>query len=196
MIDFQKQINSILIIAMQGKVGGMSESELTQVDILGLNDSIVKIQGVDSKDMPLLYNAADILLLPSLDEGFGFPLVEAMASGCVVIASNRGAIPEVVGDVGLLAEPYDVNKLANYVIRVLQDRDLKDRLIQSGLRRAKDFSWEQTARETFKVYEKVLFNYSGAEFIALSNFLNLFFLFKSKCVNSSLREVFYTGDLI
>jgi glycosyltransferase involved in cell wall biosynthesis len=93
--------------------------------------------------------------MPSLDEGFGLPALEAMASGTPVVASNRGSLPEVVGDAGLLVDPEDREAIAEAVCRVLSDLSLRRTLKRKGRERAACFTWEATARRTLAVYEQI-----------------------------------------
>jgi len=104
----------------------------------------------------MLYASADCLLFPSLMEGFGFPPLEAMASGLPVVCSDRPSLPEVVGDAALTAPPLDAEALARHVIAVLTDPDLADDLRTRGLAQAAPFTWDRTAAETFAIYRRVL----------------------------------------
>jgi glycosyltransferase involved in cell wall biosynthesis len=106
--------------------------------------------------MPLLYRGARLLIFPSLFEGFGLPLLEAMASDCPVVCSNATSIPEVVGDAALLFDPHDPEAIADAIHQVLTDEELRRRLIQAGRERCRQFSWERTARETLKVLEEAV----------------------------------------
>jgi glycosyltransferase involved in cell wall biosynthesis len=107
-------------------------------------------------EVALYYNAADLLCFPSYYEGFGNPPLEAMASGLPVIAGNRTSIPEVVGDAGVLLDPFDVDGFAYWMHEVLTDEDLRNRLSEAGYKRSLKFSWEKCARETLEVYREVL----------------------------------------
>ena len=111
---------------------------------------------VADEDLPALYNGADLFVFPSLYEGFGLPVLEAMACGTPVITSNTSSLPEVAGDAALLVDPHDVEAIAAAMHRVLTDPDLARKLRKKGLARASQFTWERTARETIAVYEKVL----------------------------------------
>jgi len=111
---------------------------------------------VEEEDLPALYNGADLFVFPSLYEGFGLPVLEAMACGTPVVTSNTSSLPEVAGDAALLVDPYDVEEIATAMRRILEDEALTAELRAKGLARAKEFSWERTARETIAVYEKVL----------------------------------------
>jgi glycosyltransferase involved in cell wall biosynthesis len=107
-------------------------------------------------EVALYYNAADLLCFPSYYEGFGNPPLEAMASELPVIAGNRTSIPEVVGDGGILLDPFDVDGFAYWMREVLTNEDLRDRLSEAGYKRSMNFSWEKCARETLEVYREVL----------------------------------------
>ncbi len=94
-------------------------------------------------DILSLYEQADVFVYPSLYEGFGLPVLEAMACGCPVIASNTSSLPEVVGDAGLLVDPYNVEELAQAMITVLGDDDLKREMSRKSIAQAQKFSWER-----------------------------------------------------
>ncbi|MBC7249972.1 MAG: glycosyltransferase family 4 protein, partial [Anaerolineae bacterium] len=126
------------------------------VEKLGLKDEVEFAGYVPAEELPLWYNAADLFVFPSLYEGFGLPPLEAMACGTPVVSSNAASLPEVVGEAGLLIDPYDVEGLAAAMRRVLTDRELSTQLRERGLRRARQFSWKEAARQTVAVYEQVL----------------------------------------
>ena len=107
-------------------------------------------------EVALYYNAADLLVHTAYYEGFGNPPLEAMASGLSVIAGNRTSIPEVVGDGGILLDPFDVDGFAYWMHEVLSNEDLRIKLSEKGYRRSMNFSWEKCARETLEVYREVL----------------------------------------
>jgi alpha-1,3-rhamnosyl/mannosyltransferase len=102
-----------------------------------------------------LYQGAVALVYPSRYEGFGLPLIEAMACGTPVIASNAASMPEVVGDAGVLLDPTDETAWTRAITRFLTDPDERRRLSQASLARAAAFSWDRTARATFDVYRRV-----------------------------------------
>jgi len=132
------------------------------IDKLDLQNDVVFTGYVSDEDLPALYNAADLFVYPSIYEGFGLPPLEAMACGTPVITSNTSSLPEVVGDAGIMVDPYDVNGLADAMHEVLANEGLRANMIKNGLERAKMFSWEKCARETLKVYEEV-YNQTGDE---------------------------------
>jgi glycosyltransferase involved in cell wall biosynthesis len=109
---------------------------------------------VPTEDLPALYHTASLLAYPSLFEGFGIPLVEAMSCACPVVCSNVTSLSEVAGDAALLVNPYAVEELAGAMQRVLRDRDLREDLIAKGLARARLFSWERAACQTAQVYRQ------------------------------------------
>ncbi|MBW8001086.1 MAG: glycosyltransferase family 4 protein [Planctomycetes bacterium] len=112
---------------------------------LNLTNRINQLGYVEHEDMPAMYNLANCYLYPSLYEGFGLPVLEAMQSGCPVIASNTTSIPEVAGNAALLVNPLDVNQIAEAICTVVNDPEKQNQLIKAGLEQAKKFSWEKCA---------------------------------------------------
>jgi glycosyltransferase involved in cell wall biosynthesis len=98
---------------------------------------------------------ADLFSFPSRYEGFGIPLVEAMACGCPIVTANTCSPPEVVDGAALLVDPYDVAAIAEAMRMVLRDRSLREKMIARGLERAKDFSWDKCARQVLAVFDAV-----------------------------------------
>jgi glycosyltransferase involved in cell wall biosynthesis len=105
--------------------------------------------------LAVAYHSSDVLLFPSIYEGFGWPPLEAMSSGTPVVSSTTGAIREVVGDAALLEEPTNVGKLADAVFNLLTNNELRLQMIKSGLRRAKLFTWQRSISELVSIYEDV-----------------------------------------
>jgi len=95
---------------------------------------------------------AEALVLPSLYEGFGVPVLEAMACACPVITSNTSSLPEVAGEAGIMINPQNINGLAEAMSKVLTNSKLRDNMVKKGLEQAKSFSWEKTAEQTLEVY--------------------------------------------
>lgn len=110
---------------------------------------------VEEHDLPPLYSGAVACINPSVYEGFGLPVLEAMASGTPVIASNLTALPEVVGDAGMLVDPFDVDEMASALGRLVLDLKTRDALIEKGLVRAKGYSWEKTANQVWEAIQGV-----------------------------------------
>ena len=139
-------------LVLAGARGWLDSSIHDTVRSLGLED-VVRVPGfIDDDDLPAVYRGAEMFVFPSLHEGFGLPLVEAMACGVPVVASNSSALPEVAGGAALLVDPRDVDALAAAIGRVLRDRALRERLRAAGIARAGQFSWETAARRTLDVY--------------------------------------------
>jgi glycosyltransferase involved in cell wall biosynthesis len=121
---------------------------------LGLGDAVVFTGFVPNALLPQLYRAADIFVFPSLFEGFGIPVLEAMASGTPVCAAGTSSIPEVVGDSGLLFDPQDTGAIAGAIGALLDDADLRSRLAASGLERAARFTWDDAAARVLTAIER------------------------------------------
>ena len=124
-----------------------------EVARLGLEQRVRFLGHVPKEELVALYRGAECLVLPSRDEGFGLPVLEAMASGTPVVASTAGALPEVAGDAAVLVPPRDPEALADGVERALAERE---QLRALGLERSRQFTWEETARQTAAVYEELL----------------------------------------
>ncbi len=143
-------------LVVVGRKGWLYEEVFQTVDSVGLRNEVIFVGPVDGRQLVYYYNCADCLVLPSLYEGFGLPVLEAMACGTPVVISNVSSLPEIVGDAGLGVDPSDVEGLAEAVTRVLSDDVLRTHLSQQGLLRARRFSWNRAARETLAVYRKAL----------------------------------------
>ncbi|MCX5885752.1 MAG: glycosyltransferase family 1 protein [Proteobacteria bacterium] len=122
----------------------------------GLKDKVLFIGPVEDFDLPALYSGAQLFVFPSLYEGFGLPVIEAMACGVPVLCSSVSSLPEVAGDAALLVDPQDVATLATAISQVLTDDGLRGQMREKGLRQSAQFSWKRTAQETLKVYTGVL----------------------------------------
>lgn len=122
------------------------------VDRLGLGPRVDWKGHVDKNELATLYRGAAVFVFPSRYEGFGLPVLEAMACGTPVVASTAGAVPEVAGDAAVLVEPEDPVALAGGIERALADRE---RLVAAGLERARRYSWAETARLTLEVYREL-----------------------------------------
>ena len=140
-----------LVVVGAEKRGG--EEVRRTVRRLGLEQRVDLAGHVDHAELAALYRGAACLVFPSRYEGFGLPVLEAMASGTPVVAAAAGAVPEVAGDAAILFEPGDAEALADGVRRALADRE---RLVAAGLERASQFSWAETARRTLAVYRELL----------------------------------------
>ena len=127
---------------------------LKAAEELGLATQVHLLGYVEKREMPLLYRAASFLVFPSLFEGFGLPLLEAMASACPVLCSRVASIPEVVRDAALFFDPHNPEEITDAMHQVLTDEMLRRTLVHAGRERCHHFSWQRTARETLKVLEE------------------------------------------
>jgi len=117
----------------------------------------VRILGfVDDADLPALYRGASLFAFPSLYEGFGLPVLEAMACGIPVVCSNVSSLPEVAGDAALLVDPLDTDSLVRAMARALEDTDLRQEMIAQGFAQAARFSWEKAARQLVATFDTIL----------------------------------------
>lgn len=144
------------ILVMPGYSTGYEDELRRSIDEAGLGSRVRLLGWVDDATLDGLYRAADCFVFPSLAEGFGLPVLEAMLRGAPVACSNATSLPEVAGDAALLFDPLDVDAIAVSVRRILGDRELAERLRAAGLERARRFSWEETARQTLACYRKAI----------------------------------------
>ncbi len=142
----------LVIVGEQGWAGG---DPARLADELGLATRIQFAGRVSDAELDSLYRGARVFVFPSLCEGFGLPVLDAMQRGAPVICSNAGALPEVAGDAALFHDPLDADALAGLLRRAWQDDALRARHAQLGLARAGEFSWRQTAQATWRVYQSV-----------------------------------------
>jgi len=142
-----------------GKAGGQGADFRNQtmdvVESLHLSNDVIFTDFVPETDLPAYYSGAEVFVLPSLYEGFGFPVVEAMACGCPVITSNTSSLPEVVGKAGIMVDPHDADSLAQAMRHVLTDSKLSNNMIGRGLKQSKKFTWEKAAKQTLDIYSEV-----------------------------------------
>lgn len=144
-----------LRLVFTGKRGEGFDEVLELRRSLGLERDVLFAGYVPEADLPLLFTGALALVFPSLDEGFGLPLIEAMACGCPVISSRISAMCEVVGDAGILVDPLDVEELARAMRALVQDAALREEFRERGLVRARHFSWDEAAQKTLQVFQRL-----------------------------------------
>jgi glycosyltransferase involved in cell wall biosynthesis len=144
------------VLVMPGYSTDYVEELEKQMAKAGVADRVRLLGWVDVATLDGLYRAADCFVFPSLAEGFGLPVLEAMLRGAPVACSNATSLPEVAGDAALLFDPLDVEAIAVAIRRILEDEALADRLRSAGAERAKRFTWEETARRTLESYRKAL----------------------------------------
>ncbi|UCG58424.1 MAG: glycosyltransferase family 4 protein [Phycisphaerales bacterium] len=132
-------------LALTGSKSWKDRSVHETIQRLGLRDTVKRLGYVEEQDMPALYNLASAYVYPSLYEGFGLPVLEAMQCGCPVVASNATSIPEVAGDAAMLFDPCDTGAIAEALYKILTDEIAREQLIASGFRQAAKYSWRRCA---------------------------------------------------
>jgi glycosyltransferase involved in cell wall biosynthesis/ubiquinone/menaquinone biosynthesis C-methylase UbiE len=143
-------------LVLAGGTGWKAGNIFKTVETLGLSDQVVFSGPVSDEDLARLYAGADLFVYPSLYEGFGLPVLEAMALGVPVAASRASSLPEVLDDAGVLFDPRHPGEIAGAIHRVLSDDRLRADLVQRGLVRASQFSWEKAGAETLDVFERTV----------------------------------------
>jgi len=143
-----------LVIA--GGKGWLENPIYETIQTTNMQEHVHLIGFADDADLPALYSAATCFALPSLYEGFGLPVLEAMACGTPVITSNVSSLPEVAGDAALVVDPYDIDALTHSIQRVLDDEQLRATLVKKGFERAKLFDWDNSARQLCQLYADLL----------------------------------------
>ncbi len=139
-----------LKLALAGARDYGQEAIRRKIGELGLDEDVIFLGWLPYEDIPAVYSAAGLFVFPSLHEGFGIPVIEAMASGVPVVCSNIEPLDEVAGEAALFVDPLSVESIAHGMLRVLEDPALRKRLVTEGLKRSAGFSWERTAEQTFK----------------------------------------------
>ena len=142
-------------LVIVGKLGWKYNSFLQTLRISGIQDKVKLLGYIPANELPIIYKYASLFIYPSIYEGFGLPVLEAMANEVPVITSNLSSLPEVAGDAALLVNPYDEGQIAEGMNKILSDPKLRRQLIERGKERVKKFSWMETAKQTLKLYEEV-----------------------------------------
>ncbi len=143
-------------LVVAGKHTWLCEDEVGEIDRLGIADWVIRPGWIDRDAIPGFFALAHALLMPSLYEACPLPIIEAMASGCAVVAGNRHGTAELAGDAGVLVDPDEVDDIAAGIRRIATDPALRESLIENGHRRASEFSWPKCARQTLDVLDNVL----------------------------------------
>jgi glycosyltransferase involved in cell wall biosynthesis len=163
---FYKNVPTVLRVLRRLRDGGidaqvvrvgppLAGSDRALAERLGVVSDVLEKGGLADRDLPALYNAVDLLLFPSLYEGFGWPPLEAMASGTPVVCSRAGSLDEIVGNAALTADPEDADMLAWHAGSLLTVPTLRETVIRSGLEHAACFSWDRAARQIMDIYRRV-----------------------------------------
>ena len=143
-------------LVLAGGTGWNAEGVDERIESLDLRDRVRRLGYIGSRtELPFLYSAADAFVFPSFYEGFGLPVLEAMACGCPVVVSNTSSLPEVAGEAGFYVNPEDIEAMASVLREVLTDEGLRAEAREKGLAQAQRFSWEETARTTMDLYQRL-----------------------------------------
>jgi len=150
---FKKKYKNEYFLALSGE----PDEELSRLSKdSGIEDQIIFLGKVKEDDLPAVYSTAEAFVCPSLYEGFGLPVLEAMACGAPVITSNISSLPEVIGDAGIMVDPYSAEDLAEKMREISVNTALAEEMREKGLQRAKLFTWEKCALQTLKVYTGIV----------------------------------------
>lgn len=155
----RSRLDADTCLVVAGSKGWYYQQIFAQAAALGQGDQPPRVifpGFIPADQLPWWYRAATVFVYPSLYEGFGLPVLEAMASGTAVITSNTSSLPEVAGDAAILIDPTDVDAMADALVRLLNDADLRGQLSAAGVRQAAKFSWRRCAEETVAVYREAL----------------------------------------
>ena len=147
--------NQEIQLVVVGKKGWLWEEILAAPEKFKVTDRVKFLDFVGNEDLPSLYKNAQCFVLPSLYEGFGLPVLEAMQFGCPVVTSNVSSLPEVGGDAVIYFDPESVDDMAEKIDKVISDEKLRAEMVEKGYNQVKKFSWEKTAKETLKVLEEL-----------------------------------------
>lgn len=151
-IKFKKETNADIPLVIVGKKAWMFEGIFEDVVNNGLEKQVILTDYVSDKDLVKIYNQATIFVYPSIFEGFGLPVAEAMACGVPVVTSNVTSIPEVAGDACLLFDPYDVDSISESIVKMYFDEELRKNCIEKGFNQVKNFNWDNTSQITYFNY--------------------------------------------
>jgi glycosyltransferase involved in cell wall biosynthesis len=147
--------NNQIKLVIVGKKGWLYKDILKKVEDKNIKEKVVFTDYVPEAQLSAIYKGAKLFVFPSIYEGFGLPVLEAMTVGCPVITSYISSLPEVVGNAGILINPEDEMQIADNILMLLNDDNKREELIIKGKKRAEKFSWEKTVELTLQVYEKV-----------------------------------------
>ena len=147
---------SDLQLVHAGPIGWLAQDVQATMNALKLNDVVRFLGYIPAEDLPALYAASTIVIYPSLFEGFGLPVVEALACGAPVVTSNTSSLPEVGGNAALLVDPLCIDSIADGIATLWNNETMRAEMTRRGFLHAATYSWERTARETAAVYERLL----------------------------------------
>lgn len=158
LIEAFSRIKKDIELVIVGKKGWLYDEILESPKKFNVSNKVKFLDFVPDEDLPEIYKKALCFVLPSLYEGFGLPVLEAMRYGCPVITSNVSSLPEAGGDAALYVDPLNVNDIVKNLELIVEDEELRKKLIKKGYEQVKKFSWEKTARETLEALEGLAVN--------------------------------------
>lgn len=153
--DFRKKYKEDIPLVMLDFDNQELNRMLAEINDKKLIDHIILTGYVINTDLPAIYSQCEIFLYPSLRESFGIPMLEAMKCGVPVITSNTSSMPEVSGGAAMIIDPYKPEEITNAMLKLLEDEDIKAKIVKEGFEQAKKFSWENMAKDVLKLYEEV-----------------------------------------
>jgi len=145
-----------LKLVLVGKIDDFYKSLRSLCDELNIKENLIFTGSVSNEELNLLYQNALIYISPSLLEGFGLPGIEAMANGLPVVSSDASCLPEIYGDAALYFNPQNTEEMIRAILKLLNSRNLRNKLIKNGYERIKQFCWQKCAQETLEIYKSVL----------------------------------------
>jgi glycosyltransferase involved in cell wall biosynthesis len=154
--QFRHETNSDVQLVLAGHRTWTSSGISETIRRLQLTDHVIELGYVAYDDLPVVYSGASMFVFPSLSEGFGMPVIEAMACGVPVVTSHVDALPEITGNAALLVDPYSTRDIAGAMHRIYTDDRLRTTLCERGLERARLFSWQRTAQQTLSAYSEMM----------------------------------------
>lgn len=152
---FKKFSDKTIKLVIVGKKGWMVDDLFEKIKLKNLDEQIIFTGFVPDNELEIFYKTAKVFLYPSLYEGFGIPVLEAMTTGCPVITSNISSLPEVAGDAAILIDPENSEELSDAVNKLINDVKIREELVKKGFENTKKFSWKKTAKQTLLVFEEV-----------------------------------------
>jgi glycosyltransferase involved in cell wall biosynthesis len=153
-ISLKKRTDLAHKLVLAGRWGWLHSSLMELMGERDVQEHVLLLDYVPRTDLPYLYSGADLFILPSLYEGFGLPIIEAMACGTPVAAADNSSLTEIVGDAGLLFDAENVSQIQDTMMRVLDSPELQHNLRKKGLARAEEFSWERSADKLLSIFSE------------------------------------------
>lgn len=148
-------VGKVLVEKQYDRNNYWNKDLVTVQEMAKKNSDIIRLGYVSIEELIILYNMATVFVMPSLYEGFGLPILEAMQCGCPVVTTKEGSLKEISGDAAFFVDAYNIKSIASGIEQVIEDKRLQRELSEKGLIQAKKFSWEETARKTMQVYNKI-----------------------------------------